>query len=480
MSIVTVQLGQCGNQVGQQLFDVICSDAQAGQRNAYGAASTQRFFHQTTQGDLEARAVLIDMESKVINHSMAKAAKTGRWRYGGTSHFSQKQGSGNNWANGYCVHGPSHRGVVEEMVRREVERCDRLAGLMAMMSVAGGTGSGVGTYITQCLRDAYPASFILNHLTWPYGTGEVIVQNYNSVLTLAHLYQLSDTILVHENDTVHKVCSQLLNIKQISFSDINRVIAHQLGSVLQPAVTPDSHGVCSRNPLGELVSALACHPEYKMLSVSSIPQMASSSVAYSTFSWPGLLKHLRQMLISNTKMEEGKFRKMSLCILHIRFCNETISSCMMIFFFFFFWSCSGIDWQVRPPPAAGQVRSLPGGSFNTSLANLLILRGKDVYSAETGGFEEPSIYTPWLSPKEAFSLWKSPVPFNKYEKSATLVSNSQALLRPLDDMVRKAWNMFASRAYIHQYIKYGISEEDFLDSFTSLEQVISSYRQLHC
>lgn len=73
----------------------------------------------------------------------------------------------------YCVHGPRHREVVEELVRREVEHCDRLAGLMAMMSVAGGTGSGVGTYVTQCLRDIYPKSFILNHLTWPYGTGEV-------------------------------------------------------------------------------------------------------------------------------------------------------------------------------------------------------------------------------------------------------------------------------------------------------------------
>lgn len=73
----------------------------------------------------------------------------------------------------FCVHGPRHREVVEELVRREVEHCDRLSGLMAMMSVAGGTGSGVGTYVTQCLRDVYPKSFILNHLTWPYGTGEV-------------------------------------------------------------------------------------------------------------------------------------------------------------------------------------------------------------------------------------------------------------------------------------------------------------------
>lgn len=442
MSVVTIQLGQCGNQVGHELFDAICNDALDGQRKTYSSASCERFFYQTTNGDRVARAVLIDMEPKVIHHSMTKAAKSGKWRYGDTSHFSQKQGSGNNWANGFCVHGPRHKEAVEELLRREVERCDRLAGLLAMMSVAGGTGSGVGTYLTQSLRDIFPKSFILNHLTWPYSTGEVIVQNYNSVLTLSNLYRLSDAILVHENDTVHRICSQLLNIKHMSFSDINQVIAHQLGSVLQPALTTDSYGTYSRNPLGELVSSLACHPEYKLLSLCTIPQMSSSSLAYSTFSWPGLLKHLRQMLISNAKMEEG------------------------------------IDWEVRTRSNSERTRSLAVRSFNTSLANLLIIRGKDVYSAETGGFKDPALYTSWLSSDEAFSAWKSPVPFNKYEKSATLVSNSQALLQPLDNMVGKAWNMFASRAYVHQYIKFGITEEDFLDSFTSLEQVISSYRQL--
>ena len=77
------------------------------------------------------------------------------------------------------------------------------------------------------------------------------MQNYNSVLTLSHLYGLSDAILVHENDTVHRICAQLLNIKHISFGDVNRVIAHQLASVLQPALTTDSYGDYSRNPLGE-------------------------------------------------------------------------------------------------------------------------------------------------------------------------------------------------------------------------------------
>ncbi|XP_066551891.1 tubulin delta chain [Amia ocellicauda] len=453
MSIVTVQLGQCGNQVGQELFDVLSQDWQDGQgqgsrvqREAHSSCSRERFFNQEPSGPPSARAVLIDMEPKVICQTMATAAKRGRWQYGDGSHFCQKQGCGNNWANGFCVHGPRYEEAVGDVVRRQVERCDRLAGFLSMMSVAGGTGSGMGTYITQCLRDAYPHAFLLNQVTWPYGTGEVIVQNYNSVLTLSHLYQSSDAILVHENDTVHKICAQLMNIKHISFKDMNEVIAHQLGSVLQPVSPSPGATELGTNPIGDLMSSLVCHPEYKLLSIKNIPQMSHANQAYSIFTWAGLLKHLRQMLIANAKMEEG------------------------------------IDWQVRAPSLG--LRAAPKAShntalgFNTSLANLLILRGKDVHSADAGGFSSPALYSSWLPAESALSIWRSAQPFNRYEKSATLVSNSQALLRPLDAMVGRAWNMFASRAYVHQYTKFGLSEEDFLDSFTALEQVLSSYSHL--
>ncbi|XP_072547336.1 tubulin delta chain [Salminus brasiliensis] len=442
MSVVTVQLGQCGNQIGPELFSTVYRDSSEASPKTHRECSHERFFRENSEGVLVARSVLVDMEPKVISQAIARASKSGKWRYGEKAHFCQKQGSGNNWANGYCVHGPRHKEAVEDLVRKEVERCDRLAGIFAMMSVAGGTGSGVGTFVTQCLRDMYPQSFILNHLTWPYGTGEVIVQNYNSVLTLSRLYQLSDALVIHENDTVHKICSQLMNIKHISIGDVNKVIAHQLGSVLQPAYTEDSPSHYSRNPIGELLSSLVCHPEYKLLSLCNIPQMSQTSLAYSAYTWPGLLKHLRQMLIANARMEEG------------------------------------IDWKVCVPSSRGDSVRTGQMAFNRSLANLLILRGKDSSSADAGGFKDPGLYVPWLPPDGTFSLWNSSVPFNGYEKSASLVSNSQSLLRPLDNMVRKAWNMFVSRAYMHQYTKFGITEDDFLDSFTMLEQIISSYTQL--
>lgn len=48
-----------------------------------------------------ARAVLVDMEPKVISQTLSIAARSGHWKYDDQSHFCQKQGSGNNWANGY-------------------------------------------------------------------------------------------------------------------------------------------------------------------------------------------------------------------------------------------------------------------------------------------------------------------------------------------------------------------------------------------
>lgn len=50
----------------------------------------------------------------------------------------------------------------------------------------------------------------------------------------------------------------------------------------------------------------------------------------------------------------------------------------------------------------------------------------------------------------------------------------------MDSMVGKAWDMFSFRAYVHQYVKHGLTEDEFLDGFATLEQVIANYKHLWC
>jgi len=90
---------------------------------------------------------------------------------------------------------------------------------------------------------------------WPYSTGEVIVQNYNAILSLAHLYQSADVVFTVENDAIHAICTRLLAIPKVSFSDINRVIAQQLAMSLVPACAANSK-LLIRSHIGGIYSSV--------------------------------------------------------------------------------------------------------------------------------------------------------------------------------------------------------------------------------
>ena len=154
----------------------------------------------------------------------------------------------------------------------------------------------------------------------------------------------------------------------------------------------------------------------------------------------------------------------------------------------FFHCLAGIDWEVKLPvpsnPDGADFHQRPGeqprlrSRFNKSVANLLVLRGVDVHKSDLSSFNDPRLHANWVPSSCANSVWCHPRPFNHYEKSATLLSNSQTPVAPLDSVVQKAWNMFTSRAYVHQYLKYGMTEDHFVDSFAATEQVIRNYSSL--
>tara|TARA_B100000768_G_scaffold110694_1_gene102630 strand:+ start:246 stop:941 length:696 start_codon:yes stop_codon:yes gene_type:complete len=155
-SVVTVQLGQCGNQVGAELFDTLSNEIDA--HPSRDRAGIRRAFFREPHRDEDsdagfnsddvastssrktpvARAVLIDMEPKVVQASVRRARKTGRWRYDGDRTLAFQSGSGNNWARGYHTYGELVRDEVLDLVRAEAEACDHMGGFMLMQSMAGG------------------------------------------------------------------------------------------------------------------------------------------------------------------------------------------------------------------------------------------------------------------------------------------------------------------------------------------------------
>ncbi|XP_002164178.1 tubulin delta chain [Hydra vulgaris] len=449
MSVVTVQLGQCGNQIGANLFSYIHKDAcqqprftsNSKENTIYQQEAINTFFTPLKNDIFEAKAVLVDMESKVIQKTKNTVNNSGLWRYPSTSEYYQQQGSGNNWALGYHKNGQLACQSVIEICRQEVEKCDRFSGFLLLMSLAGGTGSGLGARISNTLKDEFPESTIVSHVVWPFPSGEVVLQNYNAVLTLSHLQQSSDIIIGQQNKLLQQTCTAL-GIKNVSMDAINSVASHNLASIFQPSDKSSNLGL---DILQGLDQTMSLHPAFKLVCIKNVPLVSDKSMDYTTYHWPALLKRLRQLLISDSACE----------------------------------SC--IDWEVATSRssfndnAQYNDRYVTQSSFNKSLSNLLILRGKDLHTADTSILQDKSLYSTTLPYAFVYNQWNQCRVFNNYEKSATLVSNSQTFNRPLNDCIQKAWQMFNTGAFVHQYEKYGLTENDFIDSFAVAEQIYADY-----
>ena len=87
MSLVCVQVGQCGNQVGQGFLNCIHQDAKRANdrgKSLYAQTSLLRFFRPL---DAErpsshcARALLVDTESKVVQQMHRDTHRHSNWRY---------------------------------------------------------------------------------------------------------------------------------------------------------------------------------------------------------------------------------------------------------------------------------------------------------------------------------------------------------------------------------------------------------------
>lgn len=75
-------------------------------------------------------------------------------------------GAGNNWASGYSQ-GEKLQEEIFDIIDREADGSDSLEGFVLCHSIAGGTGSGMGSYIMERLSDRYPKKLIQTYSVFP-------------------------------------------------------------------------------------------------------------------------------------------------------------------------------------------------------------------------------------------------------------------------------------------------------------------------
>ncbi len=98
---------------------------------------------------------------------------------------------------------------------------------MLMHSIAGGTGSGLGSFLLERLNDAYPKKLIQTYSVFPNSeeTSDVVVQPYNSLLSMKRLTNNADSVIVLDNAALSRIAADRLHLQNPSYSQTNQLVA---------------------------------------------------------------------------------------------------------------------------------------------------------------------------------------------------------------------------------------------------------------
>lgn len=97
-----------------------------------------------------------------------------------------------------------------------------------MHSIAGGTGSGLGSFLLERLNDKFPKKLIQTYSVFPNAQeGEVVVQPYNSLLALKRLVNHADSVVVLDNGALARISADRLHVQTPSFDQTNQLVRNR-------------------------------------------------------------------------------------------------------------------------------------------------------------------------------------------------------------------------------------------------------------
>lgn len=244
------------------------------------------------------RAILIDLEPRVI-----QGIQNGPYKniYNPENFFVSPDGSGaaNNWGAGYAA-GDSVQEEIFDMIDREVDGSDSLEGFMLLHSIAGGTGSGLGSYLLERMNDRYPKKLIQTYSVFPdtASGGGVVVNPYNSILTMRRLTQNADSVVVLDNGALSRIAADRLHIQEPSFQQTNQLVS----TVMSASTTTLRYPGYMHNDLVGIVASLIPTPRCHFLMTSYTPFGGDSVEQAKTVRKTTVLDVMRRLLQPKNRM----------------------------------------------------------------------------------------------------------------------------------------------------------------------------------
>jgi tubulin gamma len=155
---------------------------------------------------------------------------------------------------------------IVEMLDREADGSDSLEGFVLIHSIAGGTGSGLGSFLLERINDRFPKKLIQTYSVFP-GDSDVVVSPYNQLLALKRLALNSDCVVVIDNSSLHRIAADRLKLDSPDMAQINQLVS----TVMSASTTTLRYPGYMNNDLVGLLASLIPTPKCHFLMTGYTP-----------------------------------------------------------------------------------------------------------------------------------------------------------------------------------------------------------------
>ena len=183
-------------------------------------------------------------------------------------------------------------------------------------SIAGGTGSGLGSFLLERLNDRFPKKIIQTYSVFPDTTnsGDVVVHPYNSLLSMRRLTQNADSVVVLDNGALSRIAAERLHVQEPSFQQTNQLVSifggieddiltwNQVSTVMSASTTTLRYPGYMHNDLVSIVASLIPTPRCHFLMTSYTPFTGDNLEQAKTVRKTTVLDVMRRLLQPKNRM----------------------------------------------------------------------------------------------------------------------------------------------------------------------------------
>lgn len=187
---------------------------------------------------------------------------------------------------------------------------------MMLHSIAGGTGSGLGSFLLERLNDRFPKKIIQTYSVFPdtANTDDVVVHPYNSLLSMRRLTQNADSVVVLDNGALSRIAADRLHVQEPSFQQTNQLVCSttyiawlilmfsQVSTVMSASTTTLRYPGYMHNDLVSIVASLIPTPRCHFLMTAYTPFTSSNVEQAKTVRKTTVLDVMRRLLQPKNRM----------------------------------------------------------------------------------------------------------------------------------------------------------------------------------